>query len=329
MIHFFKDITQDILRIPTFLDLFGDVKEDISFLPNNLQLFFYYGLGGLSFIIEGFLLIAIPKVLFIKEKCNLQKWVFVGVCFLLIFLSICAFLDPRYNPIKNNPEIAQKFVEFTQERPNCELQSNQLKSQPLNQFTNIAFFIASYFIFRLIKGKKVKDRGIYLLFFTSILIGFGSVSHHAVPNNFTLVLDGLPIYLFLIFGIYKLLYILLKNKLTAFLLTLLYLLINFLAPIFVQLPFDMNAITPIINLLFLLMLIFVFYKRFGSKTNLFVFSFVSYAFATLFFIIDEKICAVIPFGTHFLWHIFNAAAVYYFVRFIIEIKQLSLEDKSV
>ncbi|MFH1841104.1 MAG: hypothetical protein ABH807_03045, partial [Candidatus Shapirobacteria bacterium] len=40
-IHFLKDITQDVLRIPTFLDVFGDVKEDLSFLPDYLRMFYY------------------------------------------------------------------------------------------------------------------------------------------------------------------------------------------------------------------------------------------------------------------------------------------------
>lgn len=76
-IHFLKDITQDILRISTALDIFGDVKEDISFLPYILQLVFYYGLGGLSFIVEAFLLITIPKILLGKQTDNLKK---MGIC---------------------------------------------------------------------------------------------------------------------------------------------------------------------------------------------------------------------------------------------------------
>jgi hypothetical protein len=67
LIHFLKDITQDILRISTPLDIFGDVKESISFLSKPVQLIFYYGLGGFSFVVEVFLLIAIPKIVRRKE----------------------------------------------------------------------------------------------------------------------------------------------------------------------------------------------------------------------------------------------------------------------
>src|SRR3989344_5503790 len=73
LVHFLKDITQDILKISTPLDLFGDVKEDISFLSKPLQIIFYYGLGGLSFVIEAFLLIAIPKIIRRRQVSFLEK----------------------------------------------------------------------------------------------------------------------------------------------------------------------------------------------------------------------------------------------------------------
>lgn len=95
-IHFLKDITQDILRISTPLDIFGDVKEDISFLSKPLQLIFYYGLGGFSFIIEAFLLIAIPKIIRRRQITFLEKFVIGGILYLLVFLTACILLDPRY-----------------------------------------------------------------------------------------------------------------------------------------------------------------------------------------------------------------------------------------
>lgn len=98
VIHFFKDITQDILKVASPLDFFGDVKEDISFLPRNFQLFFWYGLGGFSIIVEAFLLIAIPKVLKREKFITLEKRVVAGVLYLVIFLTVCIFLDPRYKP---------------------------------------------------------------------------------------------------------------------------------------------------------------------------------------------------------------------------------------
>ena len=329
LIHFLKDITQDILRLPSPLDMFGDIKEDISFLPPVLQHFFYYVLGGMSFMVEGFLLVAIPKVLLDINTDTLKKLVFMGIGYLLTFLITCTLLDPRFNPLKNNPAVSQSITELIQERPNCELQSNQLRSQPLNLITNFAFLITSYLIFRLIKNEKVKDKGIHLLFLTSILIGFGSIAHHTVPTNFTLLLDGIPIYIFLYFGFCQILDILTEKKELAFLLPSLYIFLNIFISLFIHLPIDSNALTPIINLFLFIPIIFIFYKRFGNKTNLFSLSLGFYALATIFFVLDEIICNQLPFGTHFLWHIFNAAAIYYFVKFIIAVKQQSVRGKPI
>lgn len=96
LIHFLKDITQDILRISTPLDIFGDFKEDLSFLPKSLQLTFYYGLGGFSLFVEVFLLIAIPKIIRRKQVTFLEKLVIGGVLYLLVFLTVCVLLDPKY-----------------------------------------------------------------------------------------------------------------------------------------------------------------------------------------------------------------------------------------
>ena len=96
LIHFLKDITQDILKIQTPLDIFGDVKEDLSSLSPTDQNLYLYGLGGLSFIAEAFLLISIPILFRRKQISRLEKYVFVVSFFLLIFFLVATFLDPRY-----------------------------------------------------------------------------------------------------------------------------------------------------------------------------------------------------------------------------------------
>lgn len=99
LIHFLKDLTQDILKISTPLDLFGDVREDLSFLPRPLQNIYLYGLGGLSIIAEVFLLITIPKVWKRKEFTKLDRWILIVVAFLMVFFITATILDPRFNPL--------------------------------------------------------------------------------------------------------------------------------------------------------------------------------------------------------------------------------------
>lgn len=95
-IHFAKDITQDILRIGSFLDVFGNVEEDLSFLPSTFRDVYLYGLGGLSVIAEAFLLISIPIVNLGRNRVVLKKVTWGVIVFLFSFLFIAILLDPRY-----------------------------------------------------------------------------------------------------------------------------------------------------------------------------------------------------------------------------------------
>jgi|SRR3989344_634078 len=94
-VHFLKDVTQDILQIATPLDLLGDIKEDLSFLPIPIRSIYVYGLGGLSVIVELFLIIAIPKVWKQKVFTKLDRLILASVLFLLIFFVTAIVLDPR------------------------------------------------------------------------------------------------------------------------------------------------------------------------------------------------------------------------------------------
>lgn len=96
VIHFLKDITQDILKIPTFLDLFGNANEDLSNLPKAFRLAFV-GTGYISFLAEIFLMIAIPLVLRNKRQEKLEKVVWITIILLAIFFITATLLDPRYS----------------------------------------------------------------------------------------------------------------------------------------------------------------------------------------------------------------------------------------
>lgn len=95
LIHFLKDITQDILVIRTPLDILGDVKEDLSFLPPISQKIYLYGLRGLSFITEAFILYTIPVVWKKKEAriSMLEKWLIAAVLYLFLFFAIAISLS--------------------------------------------------------------------------------------------------------------------------------------------------------------------------------------------------------------------------------------------
>ena len=94
-IHFLKDITQDVLKIASPLDLLGNANEDISSFPEIVrQGYIIFGYG--SFLAEIFLVIAIPIVNLGKNKAKLEKFVWGVILFLFLFLLSAVLLDPKF-----------------------------------------------------------------------------------------------------------------------------------------------------------------------------------------------------------------------------------------
>jgi hypothetical protein len=96
VIHFLKDITQDILRVSTFLDNFGDVIENLSWLPRWAQQVYLYGFGGISFIAEAILIYALPFAVFNKSTAAKNRLTKYCIIYLLTFFTIAILLDPRF-----------------------------------------------------------------------------------------------------------------------------------------------------------------------------------------------------------------------------------------
>lgn len=94
-VHFLKDITQDILKIPTALDLLGNVNEDLSVFPPYVQ-HLIIGLGFISFGVETFLVVAIPQVIKNKKNTKLENFVIVSLLFLVFYFISVTLMDPRY-----------------------------------------------------------------------------------------------------------------------------------------------------------------------------------------------------------------------------------------
>lgn len=99
-IHFLKDITQDILQIPTLLDTFGDVVENLSWLPRWGQGLYLYGLGGISFISEVILIYTIPFAVFNKSTVARNRLIKYCSIYLFTFFTIAILLDPRFTIFK-------------------------------------------------------------------------------------------------------------------------------------------------------------------------------------------------------------------------------------
>jgi hypothetical protein len=95
LVHLLKDITQDIFKIPTFLDFFGNVNEDLLvFSPLIRQVI--AGFGFISFGVEVFLVVAIPKVIMNKKNSKLERYAVLALLFLVIYFISVTLMDPRF-----------------------------------------------------------------------------------------------------------------------------------------------------------------------------------------------------------------------------------------
>ena len=153
-----------------------------------------------------------------------------------------------------------------------------------------------------------------------VILGLGSLAWHSYRSVPTLLLDEIPIYIFFIFSGYFLTQSLVKNhKLTVIILAstaVIYYLI------FAYIP-GINILNGVLKyvfafLSFLILSIFVV-RKLGSGYN-FTTPLIILAISIIFRSIDLFICPIFSIGTHFIWHILNAVAMYFGSVVIIRLK---------
>ena len=90
-----KDITQDLLGISTFLDVFGDVKEDLAGFSTSFVWFYHWFMVN-TFFIEIALLFIIPKTWRRKTFSKMDIAIFVMMIYLVVAFTSATLLDPRF-----------------------------------------------------------------------------------------------------------------------------------------------------------------------------------------------------------------------------------------
>ncbi len=201
-----------------------------------------------------------------------------------------------------------------------------LISEPIDTVSNIAIFISAYFIFKLLKENKLGRNLKFRVFAVLVLsLGIGSTIYHAFHSPYTAIADLLPIYIFVFYSLYLFLSLITKNKMLQYGIPgLLFILqVAFRAgslPLFV-----MNMPTfHIFNVFFILALSLWGYKKIGNAIIGIFPILIAYAIGIFIRSFDLVICSVNGIGTHFLWHICVAFAIYYTARFLINLSNKKL-----
>ena len=196
----------------------------------------------------------------------------------------------------------------------CERLAPGLWGEPLNALSNIGFFIAAWLIWRTLAGRqRVGDlRALDILLF---LVGLGSLAFHTFATRWSLFLDSGFITIFLLVYLHRFLIRRVGSGpwLAAAGVVGFVALDTFLKRVMAGLPLNGSEFYAAAFFVLLAMAAWLQLRRLpgrgalGAAAGMFV---VSIFLRSL----DEQLCPVWPLGTHFVWHLLNAAVLYACLR---------------
>ena len=195
----------------------------------------------------------------------------------------------------------------------CERVGPGLWSEPVNTSTNLAFFLAAWAVWELARRSRTQSAGMWLLFSLIVATGIGSSLFHAFAETWARVLDALPILLFQISylwlysrGIIKLSYGYTGGLVAGFLVA---------AYFGRRFPHILNGSLIYAPSFLLILGLGLYHYRQQKQERLDLLAGAGVFLVSIFFrTIDNAICPYFPVGTHVLWHVLIAVALYLFVR---------------
>ena len=198
----------------------------------------------------------------------------------------------------------------------CERVGMGLFAEPLNAFSNVSFLLAALAAWVLARRTGTLWAGVRALIAIGASVGIGSILWHTYPTMPTLVLDSVPILVFIMWYIW--LYV--RNVVGvrppfAVASAAAFLLATLLAFPFAGVLHGAFVYTPGLVVTLVLGL---FHARERRAARFTLLAAAGVYLAALFFrTIDNEVCPVLPIGTHFLWHILIGLVTYQAMRTLI------------
>lgn len=198
----------------------------------------------------------------------------------------------------------------------CERVGPGLLAEPLNAVSNASFLLAAWAAWILAKRVGVLSWGVRALIALAAVVGVGSLLWHTFATPWALILDTVPILLFIVSYVW--LYA--RNVLELGARFAAASVVLFLGATFAALRFSHvlhGALVYTPGLLVTLVLGVVHAReRRAARFTLLAAAGV-YATALFFRTIDQEICPLLPIGTHFLWHTLIGLVTYLAMRGLI------------
>lgn len=198
----------------------------------------------------------------------------------------------------------------------CERTGPGLLAEPVNAITNASFLIAAWAAWILATRRGCPSTGVGALVALAVMVGIGRGLWHIFATAGTLILDIIPILVFLAWffwlylrGVTGVSAPLARAAILAFVVA------TFAAQAFGGVLHGALYYTP--SLLFVLALGVVHARRRAEEPYVLLTAAGANALALVFRTIDQEVCPAFPLGTHFLWHSLNGLAAYLAMRSII------------
>ncbi len=198
----------------------------------------------------------------------------------------------------------------------CERVGPGLLAEPLNAVSNVSFLLAALAAWVLAERTGTLSAVVRVLIALAASVGIGSILWHTYPTSLTLLLDIIPILIFLICYIW--LYtrnVIGMRSLFAVASVAAFLLATFLAFPYSHVLHGALVYTPGLMVALVLGVFHARERRVARSTLL---AAAGVYMAALFFrTIDNEVCPLLPIGTHFLWHILIGLVTYLAMRSLI------------
>lgn len=190
-----------------------------------------------------------------------------------------------------------------------------LWAEPINVVSNIAFMIVAVIAFitwaRHPKTSIRNSMDIVILIVVLFSIGIGSGAWHLFADSHTLLMDVIPIVIFMnIFLIAAAMRLLGLKWWGAVLLFGIFQLLNIASEVYLPRDFLNGTIMYIPAYSILLCIVVWLKKSHAIGSRLVLQALILWTVSLVFRTIDMEICSLLPIGTHFLWHLLNALVLY-------------------
>jgi hypothetical protein len=198
----------------------------------------------------------------------------------------------------------------------CERVGMGVFAEPLNAVSNISFLLAAWAAWVLASRTGALSSGVRVLIVLGAAVGIGSILWHTLPNMLTLILDIVPILIFICWFIW--LYT--RNVIGMRTVFAGASVAAFLVATFLVFPLSgvLHGAPVYAPGLIATLVLGAFHARERRVERFTLLAAAGVYLAALFFrTIDNEVCPVLPIGTHFVWHLLIGLVTYLAMRTLI------------